>query len=240
MKRMPATSGWSRAEHRLGLRPLQRQQPALERLDLAGGAEPGLEVREVVGLAGGVDDEEQVVAAVRDHQVVEDAAGVVGEEARSAAAPARGRARRSGISRSSAAAASARSPERGRSATWPMWLTSKRPAAARVCRCSFRMPVGYCTGIVVAGEGDHPGAQRHVQGVERRLQHLGHTRLLIAARRKFRERAMGPQARGSWSTLAGGKTQRRGHSGAGTHMSAPRHAPPGGGVARPRAGTVAR
>ena len=54
-----------------------------------------------------------------------------------------------------------------------MWLTSNSPAAARVCRCSFRMPVGYCTGIVVAGERDHPPAEAHVQRVKRRLAQLG-------------------------------------------------------------------
>ena len=37
-------------------------------------------MRDVGVLAGGVDDEEEVVAAVGDHQVVEDAAGLVGEE----------------------------------------------------------------------------------------------------------------------------------------------------------------
>ena len=38
------------------------------------------QVGDVVVLAGGVDDQEQVVGAPRHHQVVEDAAGVVGEE----------------------------------------------------------------------------------------------------------------------------------------------------------------
>ena len=33
------------------------------------------------------------------------------------------------------------------SRTWPMCETSNRPAAVRVCACSARMPVGYCTGI---------------------------------------------------------------------------------------------
>ena len=62
-------------EHRRRLRPLQREERAVEHLDGAGRGQRRLEEGEVVGLAGGVDDEEQVVAAVRDHQVVEDAAG---------------------------------------------------------------------------------------------------------------------------------------------------------------------
>ena len=36
-------------------------------------------MRLVGGLAGGVDDEEQMVAEIRDHQVVENAAGLIGE-----------------------------------------------------------------------------------------------------------------------------------------------------------------
>ncbi len=64
-----------------GLRPLQREQRALgQRLDQAAGGEMGAQVRGVGFLAGGVDDQEQVVVAPRHHQVVEDAAGVVGEE----------------------------------------------------------------------------------------------------------------------------------------------------------------
>ena len=67
--------------HRGGLRPLQCEQRALgQRLDQAAGREVGAQVRGVGLLAGGVDHQEQVVGAARHHQVVEDAAGVVGEE----------------------------------------------------------------------------------------------------------------------------------------------------------------
>ena len=34
----------------------------------------------VLGLAGGIDDQKQVVAEIRHHQVVENAAGFVGEK----------------------------------------------------------------------------------------------------------------------------------------------------------------
>ena len=77
---MLATSGCSSRERRLGPRPLQRQKPAVERLDLADPAERGLKMREVVRLAGGVDHQEQVVAAIGEHQVVEDATLIIGEE----------------------------------------------------------------------------------------------------------------------------------------------------------------
>ncbi len=67
------------------LRPLQREQrPLGQRLHEAAVAEVRREVAQVGVLAGGVDDEQQVVDALvqaaRDHQVVEDAAGGVREQ----------------------------------------------------------------------------------------------------------------------------------------------------------------
>ena len=53
--------------------------------------------------------------------------------------------------------------------TWPMWETSNRPAAARVCRCSFSTPSGILHRHVVAGEGHHAGAELQMQGVQRRV-----------------------------------------------------------------------
>ena len=65
-----------------GLRPLQRQQGLVgQGLDGAAMADVRHQVGQVGGLAGRVDDEEQVVLAARDHQVVEDAAVRIGEEA---------------------------------------------------------------------------------------------------------------------------------------------------------------
>ena len=69
-----------RGEHRLGLRPLQRQERPVERLEHAIVADRRLEVREIGLLAGGVHHQQQVVRAVGHHQVVEDPAGVVGQE----------------------------------------------------------------------------------------------------------------------------------------------------------------
>ena len=80
MNFIDATCGASRASTCDGLRPLQRQKPAGEhRLDLAGRGEVLLHMREVGVLAGGVEHHQQVIARAGDHQIVEDAAGIVGE-----------------------------------------------------------------------------------------------------------------------------------------------------------------
>ena len=61
-------------------RALQGQKPAREhRLDLAGGGEVLLQVREVGVLAGGIDHQQEVIARAGHHEIVEDAAGIVGE-----------------------------------------------------------------------------------------------------------------------------------------------------------------
>ena len=63
-----------------GQRTLQGQKPAREhRLDLAGGGEVLLQVREVGVLAGGVDHQQEMIAGAGHHQIVEDAAALVGE-----------------------------------------------------------------------------------------------------------------------------------------------------------------
>jgi hypothetical protein len=71
-------------------RALQRKKGAIERLDPASLAKGRLQMREIGGLAGSVDHEQQVVAAVGGHQVVEDAARFVGEKG--VALPALGKA----------------------------------------------------------------------------------------------------------------------------------------------------
>ena len=63
-------------QHRFGLRPLQRDQRAIgKRLDHADIRQVGAQMRLVRGLAGGVDHQEQMVAEIRHHQIVENAAG---------------------------------------------------------------------------------------------------------------------------------------------------------------------
>ena len=67
-------------QHLGGLRPLQRQQRAVAQfldLDLVGQMLP--QMRDVVILAAGIDDQHQVIAGVGHHEIVEDAALVVGE-----------------------------------------------------------------------------------------------------------------------------------------------------------------
>ncbi len=58
-------------QHRFRFRPLQRDQAAVgQRIDDAGIREMRAQMRFVRGLAGGVDDQEQMVAEIRHHQVV--------------------------------------------------------------------------------------------------------------------------------------------------------------------------
>ena len=76
MNRIAATSGAKLGQRRFGLRPLQREQRAVgQRLDDAAVREMRAQMRLVLGLAGGVDDQEQMIAEIRHHQVVENAAG---------------------------------------------------------------------------------------------------------------------------------------------------------------------
>ncbi len=59
---------------------MYREETAREgRLDLAGRSEMLLQMGEIGVLAGGVDDQQEVIARAGDHQIVEDAAGIVGE-----------------------------------------------------------------------------------------------------------------------------------------------------------------
>ncbi len=81
MKRMDAISGIKPFQSRFGLRALQRDQGMWQHGDLAGSGEVGVQVRLVSGFASRVDDHQQTVAEIGDHQVVQDAAGRVGEHA---------------------------------------------------------------------------------------------------------------------------------------------------------------
>ena len=76
-------------QHRFGLGPLQRDQRAVgERFDLADVRQAGAQTRLIRRLAGSVDHQEQMVAEIRHHQVVENAAVAGGELG--IALPARG------------------------------------------------------------------------------------------------------------------------------------------------------
>ncbi len=87
MNFIAATPGATACQRRLGGGALQRQQRAVGDLhDLAIVAQARPHVRYVIRLAGGVDHKEQVIAAIGDHQVVEDAARGIGEQRISLAA----------------------------------------------------------------------------------------------------------------------------------------------------------
>ena len=148
MNRIDGDVGAKFRQRRFGLRPLQRDQRAIgQRLDDAAIREMRAQMRLVLGLAGGVDHQEQMVAEIRDHQIVENAAVVIGELR--VALPAR--RNRHDVLRHQPLQRAARRPRpcriSARSASWPICETSNRPAAARVCRCSFSTPAAYCTGM---------------------------------------------------------------------------------------------
>ena len=104
------------------------------------------QMRLVGVLAGGVDDQEQMVAEIRHHQIVENAAGIVGELG--VALPSRRDATMScGTSRSSASAASSTLPDFGAQRDLAHMRDVEQAGAARVCRCSLRTPAAYCTGM---------------------------------------------------------------------------------------------
>ena len=74
MNRIPATSGCSPASTASAFGPCSAISPRSSGSTAQLAAEPGLEMREILRLAGRVHHQQQMVAAVRDHQVVEDAA----------------------------------------------------------------------------------------------------------------------------------------------------------------------
>ena len=104
---------------------------------------------EILILAGGIDDQHQdavlrLLGRARHHQIVENAALLVEELRVSLASGSEvqdigrhERFERLGGRRMVAPMRKA----------WPICETSKRPALARVWRCSARTPVGYCTGM---------------------------------------------------------------------------------------------
>jgi hypothetical protein len=125
-----------------GLRALQGQQGLLgQGDDLAALADAGLDVGDVGHLAGAVDDDEQVLAAVDEHQVVEDAALVIEQQAVALLVQAQadhvdrhqGFEGGGGVGADQAQLAHVRDVEQA--------------GGARVCRCSAIRPAGYCTGM---------------------------------------------------------------------------------------------
>ena len=150
------------------LRALQRQQCAF-RLgdDLAARADAGLQVGDVGVLAAGVDHQEQVVLAAGDHQVVAQAAGVVGEEGVALLEQAQAGdvlrhqrfQRRRGVVAHQAHLAHVRDVEEGGG------LAALAVLGDDARRVLHRHRV--------AGEGHHAGAEFEVQRVQRGLQQRG-------------------------------------------------------------------
>jgi len=76
------TDGRMGGKHRLGQRTLQGEKRAVgDGFDLGHGGERIANERDVLRLAGGIDDDKEVVAPVGEHEVVPDAASIVGEQA---------------------------------------------------------------------------------------------------------------------------------------------------------------
>ena len=100
----------------------------------------------VLCLAGGVDDQEQMIAEIRDHQVIENAAGFIGELG--VALPAR--RNRDDVLRNQPLQRERRilhlagfRPQRDLAHMRDV----EQAGLARVCRCSFSTPAGNCTGM---------------------------------------------------------------------------------------------
>ena len=124
------------------------------------------QMRLVRGLAGGVDDQEQMAAEIRHHQVVENAAVGVGELR--VALPAR-RDRQDVLRHQplQRRAASSTLPDFGCSAIWPICETSNRPAAAAGVQVFPQHAGGVLHRHVIAGERHHLAAARQMQRMQR-------------------------------------------------------------------------
>jgi hypothetical protein len=154
---------------RHGLRALQRQQGAFRHRDhFAALADLGLDMRDVAGLAGAVDDHEQVAAvgvvAVDEHQVVDDRAFIGQQQAVALLVDAQ----TDHVDRHQALEGG------GRIGADQAQLTHVRDVeqAGRIARVGM---FSHQAGRVlhrhrVAGKGHHARAQFEVQGVERSSQ----------------------------------------------------------------------
>ena len=155
---------------------------------------------EIVVLATGIHDEEQpVVAEVRHHQVVENAAGFVGEQAVTLPLGLQPDACRL------APTVPARRRRRCRSASpGPCGRRRTGTACERQCRCSAITPPrqraarspfrSYCDRHGIAGEPDHARAQPAVPRVQRR----GASAAWVSGRRAVRSRSRStPKVRSS-------------------------------------------
>ena len=147
-------------------RPLQRDQAAIgQRIDDAGIRKMRAQMRLVLGLAGGVDDQKQMIAEIRHHQVVENAAVLVGELR--VALPSR--RNRHDVLRHQPLQRAAPHPRPGR-----IWAAARagpyaRRRTARL-RSRMQMLLQHAGRVLhrhlVAGEGNQLAAARHVERVQ--------------------------------------------------------------------------
>jgi len=164
MNTSPAVSG----SRRCCLRALQRQQAPVELgLDFTALADAGLYVRQVFMLAGAVDDHEQVVLAAHEHQVVQNAARIIEQQAVALAVFAQAQhvhgqqrfQRRAGTRAAQADLAHVRDIEQ----------------ACRLARVQMlgHQPLRVLHGHGVAGKRHHARAQFLVQVEQRGLEQIG-------------------------------------------------------------------
>ncbi|OIQ77767.1 hypothetical protein GALL_405330 [mine drainage metagenome] len=176
-------AGQQRGQRRAGLRPLQREQRLLRQLlDRAARADALAHPRQVLHLARGVDDQEVFVAVaartrpVRQHQVVEQSAGLVGEVAVALAAQRQA----DDVDRDQAL-------ERGgRVGAADAHLAHVRDVEQAGAGASRAVLGHHAAGVLdrhfIAGERHHLGTQAQVQLIKRRAQQrFGHARLLVKA-----------------------------------------------------------
>ena len=165
-------------QHRFRLRALQRDQRAVgERLDDAGRrTDAARRCASSASLQAALTTRNRWIAEIRDHQIVEDAAGLVGELG--VALPARCNRddvlRHQPLQRQRGVLDLAGFRRAARSGPYARRRTGRR--LARVCRCSFSTPAAILHRHVIAGERHHLAAARDMQRVQGRAfqRRFGH------------------------------------------------------------------
>ena len=135
---------------------------------IAGVGQMRAQMRLVVVLAGGVDDQKQMVAEIRHHQVVENAAGLVGELRIALAA---GRQRQDVLRHQpfQRQAASSSLPDFARSVDLAHMRDVEQAGGGAGVQMFLQHAGGVLHRHVVAGERHHLAAAGDVQRVQRRL-----------------------------------------------------------------------
>ena len=175
-------------EHGLGLRPLQRKEGAIgERLHDAGIGQMGTQMSFVRRLVARVDHKQQAITLVCDHEVIEHAAGGVGEHR--VALPARDKSehvagdqrlqRPQGV-RAAAGARMQRNLSHVRHVEQTDGIASMQVLLDDAGRVLHRH--------VVAGEGNHASAEADMHAMQRRA--FERRRLSLAVRHTVHRRSL--------------------------------------------------